>query len=96
MSLLINVNIAEKPYPLKIEKETDEERIRKAAKMINDRFFQYKQRFSDKDSQDILAMTSLQFVVKLLDLEARLQASDTTERLREIDKMLDEFLTKEA
>lgn len=94
MSLLINVNIAEKSYPLKIDKEEDEERIRKAAKMINGRIWQYKQRFADKDTQDILAMASLQFVVKLLGLETKMHASDVTEKLQGIESMLDGFLSE--
>ena len=96
MSLLINVNIADKPYPLKIEREEDEERIRKAAKLINDRVFQYKQRFSDKDMQDILAMASLQFVVKLLGLEAKIHAVESVDRLKDLETLLDAFLEKKA
>ncbi|MBR3287064.1 MAG: cell division protein ZapA [Bacteroidales bacterium] len=96
MSLVINVNIADKSYPLKIDKEEDEERIRKAAKLINDRVWQYRQRFADKDTQDVLAMASLQFVVKLLSLETKLHASDTTEKLQAIDRMLEDYLVQEA
>ena len=47
----------------------DEERIRKAAKLINERVVQYKQRYSDKDTQDFLAMAALQFVIKNLEME---------------------------
>ena len=47
----IRVNVADRYYPLKIEAE-DEERIRKAAKMINEKVLQYKQRYTDKDVQD--------------------------------------------
>ena len=36
--LSIRVNIADKYYPLKINR-TEEERIRKAARLINERFF---------------------------------------------------------
>jgi len=51
--LAIKVQIAERFYPLKIERR-EEEKIRKAAKLINDRLLQYKQRYSDKDQQDFL------------------------------------------
>ena len=64
----IRVNVADRYYPLKIEAE-DEERIRKAAKMINEKVLQYKQRYTDKDVQDFLAMAALQYVIKALELE---------------------------
>jgi len=60
----IKVNIAERYYPLKIER-SDEERIRNAAKRINDAVLQYKKVYVDKDVQDFLAMAALQFVAKL-------------------------------
>jgi len=66
--LAIKVQIAERFYPLKID-SSEEEKIRKAARMINEKLLQYKQRYNDKDSQDFLAMAALQFVIKLLDCE---------------------------
>ena len=41
--LSIKVQIAERFYPLKI-KRLDEEKIRQAARLINDKILQYKQR----------------------------------------------------
>ena len=57
--LSIKVQIAERFYPLKIKRQ-DEEKIRKAARLINDKILQYKQRYTDKDSQDFMAMAALQ------------------------------------
>ena len=54
--LPIKINIADRYYPLKVDSYS-EERIRKAAKMISDKVMQYKQKYSDKDDQDFLAMT---------------------------------------
>ncbi len=53
--LSIKVQIAERFYPLKIKRQ-DEEKIRKAVKLINDKVLQYKQRYTDKDTQDFMAM----------------------------------------
>ncbi|MCX6334430.1 MAG: cell division protein ZapA, partial [Bacteroidia bacterium] len=53
--LSIRVNVADRYYPLKVERE-NEEKIRKAARMINEKVLQYKQRYADKDVQDFLAM----------------------------------------
>ena len=52
--LSININIADRLYPLRIERK-EEENIRKAAKIINDKVVQYKQRYPSKDIQDCLA-----------------------------------------
>ncbi len=88
----INVNIAERFYPLRIDKEDDEERIRKAAKLINDKLFQYKKQFSDKDVQDFLAIAALQFAVKLIELEAKAGSTDQTGRLEQLNEQLVVFL----
>ena len=68
--LSIRVNVADRYYPLKVERE-NEEKIRKAARMINEKVLQYKQRYTDKDVQDFLAMASLQYVIKLTEEEEK-------------------------
>jgi len=81
--LSIRVNIADRYYPLKVERE-NEEKIRKAARMINDKVLQYKQRYTDKDVQDFLAMAALQYVIKLTEEEEKLEDDylpDTIEEL---------------
>jgi cell division protein ZapA len=89
--LSIRVNIADRYYPLKIEGE-DEERIRKAAKMINDKVFQYKTKYADKDIQDFLAMAALQFVIRLIETEEKTEDSSLIEKLQKINESLDEFV----
>ena len=69
--LSIRVNVADRYYPLKVERE-NEEKIRKAARMINEKVLQYKQRYADKDVQDFLAMAALQYVIKLTEEEEKL------------------------
>ncbi len=92
--LSIRVNVADRYYPLRIKRE-DEERIRKAAKMINDKVLQYKQHYSDKDHQDFLGMAALQFVIKLLELEEKQDDSPIVEMARELDQQLSEILERE-
>jgi cell division protein ZapA len=89
--LSIRVNIADRYYPLKVERE-NEERIRKAARMINEKVLQYKQRYSDKDVQDFLAMASLQYVIKLNEDEERLISDKLPEALRELARKIDDVL----
>ncbi|MBN2666165.1 MAG: cell division protein ZapA [Bacteroidales bacterium] len=89
--LSIRVNVADRYYPLKVERD-NEERIRKAARMINEKVLQYKQRYSDKDVQDFLAMASLQYVIKLNEDEEKLVTDKLPESLRELVRKIDDVL----
>jgi len=92
--LSIRINIADRYYPLKIER-TDEEKIRKAAKLINDKVLQYKQKYIDKDTQDFLAMAALQYVIRVLDTEDKNDLGPITSEIRELNEELDLVLNKE-
>ena len=89
--LSIRVNVAERFYPLKINRE-DEEKIRKAARLINEKVLQYKQRYTDKDLQDFLAMAALQFVIRLIEGEDKTDAVPVLDQLRDIDRELGEYI----
>jgi cell division protein ZapA (FtsZ GTPase activity inhibitor) len=93
--LSIRVNVADRYYPLKIDRD-DEEKIRRAAKTINDKVFQYKGKYTDKDTQDFLAMAALQFVIRLIELEGKSDDTNLIQKLRDLDNHLDELLKKEA
>ena len=92
--LSIKVQIAERFYPLKI-KRLDEEKIRKAARLINDKVLQYKQRYTDKDTQDFMAMAALQFVISLIDCEQQQNVVSLEEELGSLNSELDELLKEE-
>ena len=87
--LSIRVNVADRYYPLKINRE-DEEEIRKAARMINEKVLQYKQKYIDKDIQDFLAMAALQYVIKLLEFEKRSEKEDITLSIKELVQQISE------
>ncbi|HER09137.1 MAG TPA: cell division protein ZapA [Bacteroides sp.] len=89
--LSIKVQIAERFYPLKIQRQ-DEEKIRKAARLINDKILQYKQRYTDKDAQDFIAMAALQFVINLLDCEQQQNVVSLEKELGLLSSELDEML----
>ena len=92
--LSIKVQIAERFYPLKIKRQ-DEEKIRKAARLINDKILQYKQRYTDKDTQDFMAMAALQFVINLIDCEQQQNVVSLEEELGSLSSELDELLKEE-
>lgn len=89
--LSIRVNIADRYYPLKVERD-DEEKIRKAARMINEKVLQYKQRYSDKDVQDFLAMASLQYVIRLIENEEKISSDQLPGTVRELIDKIDKVL----
>jgi len=92
--LSIKVQIAERFYPLKIKRQ-DEEKIRQAARLINDKVLQYKQRYTDKDTQDFMAMAALQFVINLIDCEQQQNVVSLEEELGSLSSELDELLKEE-
>jgi cell division protein ZapA (FtsZ GTPase activity inhibitor) len=92
--LSIRVNVADRYYPLKVERE-NEEKIRRAARLINEKVLQYKQRYTDKDVQDFLAMAALQFVIKLSEEEEELSNSYLPDTLKELINKIDTVLESE-
>jgi len=89
--LSIRVNVADRYYPLKVERE-DEEKIRRAARLINEKVLQYKHRYTDKDVQDFLAMAALQFVIKLSEEEEKLSSDYLPDALKELTQKIDSVL----
>ena len=92
--LSIRINIADRYYPLKIDRK-DEEKIRKAARSINEKVLQYKQKYTDKDTQDFLAMAALQFVIKVLEGEGDTADSEIYEKITELNEELKSILDRE-
>ena len=92
--LSIRINIADRFYPLKIDRK-DEEKIRKAARSINEKVLQYKQRYTDKDTQDFLAMAALQFVIKVIDGEDFKTDDEIHEKIQKLNDELESVLNKE-
>lgn len=63
--LSIKVKIADREYPLKVRKD-EEERIRMAAKLLNEKIKQFKDQFGKDDKQDLLAMAAFDMAVERL------------------------------
>jgi cell division protein ZapA len=87
----INVGICDRNYPIKINRN-DEEKIRKAAKKINDTVAQYKQLYNSKDGQDFLAMVALQFATRVVESEEHFEIQPVIEELGKLDRQLSELL----
>jgi cell division protein ZapA len=88
-TLSIRINVADRYYPFKIT-ASGEERLRAAARRINDMVAQYRQRYAERDMYDALAMAALQSVVKLIGCEA-VQGRVVNEVVA-LDEELEEYL----
>jgi cell division protein ZapA (FtsZ GTPase activity inhibitor) len=92
--LTIRVNIVDRYYPLKIDRK-DEEKIRKAAKKINETVIEYQKLYDNKDTQDFLAMATLQFVTRLVEAEEHHDVHPVLEDIRQFDEVLMNILNNE-
>ena len=91
--LSIKINVADRYYPLKIA-VSDEEKIRAAARRINDKVTQYRQRYAERDMHDALSMATMQFVIKLIELEEKQDVSPVMQDLIDLDKQMEEYLQR--
>jgi cell division protein ZapA (FtsZ GTPase activity inhibitor) len=87
--LSIKVNIADRFYPLSVNAE-QEEQVRKAAKLINDKLKAYEKQFSVKDKQDILSMCALELATELIQLRSKplIEDNGLSKELAEIQHLL--------
>jgi hypothetical protein len=85
----INVQLAERLYPLKVLK-SDEEKVHSAVKLVNERIKEYQTLYDGKDKQDYMAMCLLNFAVEHENLQR--SSIDNSrlleEKMIELDKVL--------
>ncbi|MCG8476925.1 MAG: cell division protein ZapA [Cytophagales bacterium] len=62
--LSIKIKIADREYPMKVKPE-DEEVLRSAGKVLNDRIKELRNTFRIDDRQDLLAMVAFDSMVRL-------------------------------
>ncbi len=89
----INVQVAQRVYPIKIKRE-DEEKVRKAAKMINDRIKEYEKEYAVNDKHDLLAMCALQIASALVEKESEstTASAEITDQIQLIEKSINGLL----
>ncbi len=92
--LSIKVNIANRVYPLTIERE-EEELIRLAVKRVNDNIKQLGNTYEVSDKQDLLAMTALFFSNKALEVDHKIDniSGTVSDKLQEIEGDLEQYLS---
>jgi cell division protein ZapA len=68
--LSIRIKIADREYPMKV-KPQDEEKIRQAGRLLNERITAYKNQFGIDDKQDLLAMVAFDSLVEKMTAEEK-------------------------
>ena len=91
----IKINIADRIYPLRVDM-AEEEVIRRAAKLINDRIKEFQDNYAVRDKQDLLSMCVLHYATGMLKAERKTSADDVgiAKAVGELDGMLTEFFNK--
>ena len=91
--LTITVNIADRPYRLKIKRD-EEEVIRKAVKEIEIRIRQYSEHFAFNDKQDLMAMVLLHYASTVQKLESDLESGENMviTRLQKLEELITHHL----
>ena len=75
--LSIKIKIADREYPMKV-KRTDEERVRMAGKLINEKVKSYREQYGIDDRQDLLAMVAFDCLIDKMASEETHQVIDQT------------------
>lgn len=91
----IKINIADRVYPLRVTTE-EEEIIRYAAKLINEKIKELQDNYSVRDKQDLLSMCVLQYATGMLKAEQKSQNNESglDEKVTELNNLLDNFFQK--
>ena len=87
--LSIKLHIANRIYPMKIERKS-EEFIRNSVKKIEERLKFYEENYAIKDKQDLLAMCLIEYASKFESVNNKKVVEDDglSEKLSEIDSLL--------
>jgi cell division protein ZapA len=91
--LSIKIKIADREYPMKV-KRTDEERVRMAGKLINEKLKFYREQFGIDDRQDLLAMVAFDCLVDKMASEETQQAIDQTvfEKVSQLNQLVSQSI----
>jgi len=88
-NLSIKIKIADREYPMKVAAD-NEEKIRIAGKLINDKIKNYREQFGIDDKQDLLAMVAFDCVVEKMHTDEYQQQNESyvTEKLGTLNKLI--------
>ena len=87
--LSIKLRIGNREYPMKVKAE-DEERIRRAGKILNEKIKSYRDQFGIDDHQDLMAMVAFDSMVEKMKKEEASESTDenAVEHVRTLNQLL--------
>ncbi len=89
----IKVSISDRIYPLRVNRE-EEENVRKAAKLINDKLLEYKER-GVADTTDALSLIAFNIARQFLNSDTSDAYKLLNSEVRQINSDLEEYLKKQ-
>lgn len=92
--LSIRLKIGDREYPMRVSAE-DEQKIRRAGRLINERIRAYGGRFGIQDMQDLLAMVAFDCVIEAMSStqENSTVSHQIEEQLDDLNQLLAKHLT---
>lgn len=78
--------------PLKVSSPEQEALYRRAAKDINEKITQYRNRYPDNTLEDFLSMTAFIFALRVRELEKRLESDPLKKEVSALTNELEEYL----
>lgn len=87
--LSIKIKIADREYPMKV-KRSEEERMRVAGKLVNEKLKNYREKFGIDDKQDLLAMVAFDCLIeKMADQENQHSIDQTVaEKIQQLNQLI--------
>ena len=91
--LSIKIKIADREYPMKV-KRSDEERIRTAGKLINEKIRSYQEQFGIEDKQDLLSMVAFDCLIDKMAFEETHREIDQTvfEKVSQLNTLISQSI----
>ena len=91
--LSIKIKIADREYPMKV-KLADEERVRMAGKLINEKIKSYREQFGIDDKQDLLAMVAFDCLIDKMAADETYQVIDQTvfEKVNQLNNIVSQSI----
>jgi cell division protein ZapA len=91
--LSIKIKIADREYPMKVKRE-DEERVRMASKLINEKIRTYREQFGIDDKQDLLAMVAFDCLIEKMTSDETHQVIDQTvfEKVNQLNHLVSQSI----
>jgi cell division protein ZapA len=91
--LSVKIKIADREYPMKVKRK-EEEKVRAAGKLINEKIKHYREQFGLDDKQDLLAMVAFDCLVDKMAEEESLQVIDETvvEKVSHLSQLVSQAL----